>query len=323
MSGDKGRQRSKSKETSPDPRNVSKKMNFANLKIQSALSNETDHAPISSPPTSRVYEQILKEAYSNRSQKAISSVSSPPSKSLKSSNGFEQAKEVEAKKQKLEKEKVNLYKRLTTKPILSSDNGKILSNMLFFKQQNAETKRDTVNKQTEMTRADSRDSHAPKGKKLDNNTLNIKNYEAFWEQLLRDDQRESTPTSELNLNNIGDRQKLWMEMKNKKVDEQKKYLKNKEMSECTFQPVLFSKLSQEFQKNHESLYQKFLDRMTSGSHVTKSAPQTKDDYKLNFQPQSPKMFSPTNVKNLTTKNSDYSADMQSRLYNYILDSEKK
>jgi len=241
---------------------------------------------------------------------------------------------------------LNIYKRIapannnnnTKNPNNQSDRGNyVLPNMMFFK----EPERSVSRGHTDTQRmASSRPQSRPTGTQTPNLQprydvpVNLQNMEAFWDELLRVDyeQQGKQPQQDFFNLDISERNKLWVEMKNRKIDMQKKQQESKELSECTFKPFFYSKAKEEFQKQQEVMYQNFMNRMAARLNVTgyKSPSSPTIDPSMGKQfanPQNGGFFgSPMghNSPQTSPQNTRYMSDpqIQDKLINYILNNER-
>lgn len=180
--------------------------------------------------------------------------------------------------------------------------------------------------------------------------VDIRGMEAFWEQILQDDQdgrgrknnsqmfedheyNDDYHTSKYRLD-FDERNKLWMDKKNKKIESQRKQKQQKELQNCTFKPQLYSQQDKSNKNHQQMLYNNFLHRMEiQSSHVPVESYGNSPSriFKHGFSPMhtmgdldlfgiissdsSPKEFG---------KNGRYMEDneLQKRLYNYILDAKR-
>lgn len=222
----------------------------------------------------------------------------------------------------------------------------VLSNMMYFKNQE---------RPQSLTPQNPRPNHQPQKSKQDKpvnvkkDPVDMRNMEAFWEQILQDDQEgrgrkhnnqfedheynDDYHTSQYRLD-FNERNKLWMDKKNKKIDNQRKQKQQQELQNCTFKPQLHSQ--DRGNRNYQQmLYNNFLHRMEQqSSHVPVESYGNSPSriFKKNgFSPVQTMgdldlfgFISSDSSPNEFGKNSRYNEDneLQKKLYNYILDAKR-
>ena len=152
--------------------------------------------------------------------------------------------------------------------------------------------------------------------------LDIKNYEAFWEAILDDDNIDKNTSKISQQKSMGDRNKTWLEKKNDKINQQKRLKKNKEMAECSFKPVFMTKTSQGQAKNSEKMYSKFLNRISETQN-----PVNIDINYINTisSRSSAGIFEgreSLKINGATNRTKEEELKIKKKIYNYILDSER-
>ena len=227
-----------------------------------------------------------------------------------------------------------------------SESVPVLPNMLFFKSaerpvsvaSNTVNPRDYSSTSKERTNKLFESSYQP---------FDLRSMEAFWEKILHDDlesrgrRTEDRNHQNLQLNedyqrsqyqfDFNERNKLWLDKKNKKLDDQRKVKQQEELKACTFKPHLSAQEKYSQKNNNQQLYQNFLQRVAQSSNTTydpytnkvarnvQSAQKTNDLDPLHVfrlgSNESPKNFGvPRSVKH-----SQEDIELQQKLYDYILE----
>ena len=224
-------------------------------------------------------------------------------------------------------------KRMSSK----NESAPVLPNMLFFKSAERPVSSTPTNIVPKEKDFQNRlfESHHPS---------DMRSMEAFWERILQDDlenrgrrtngYRDNRDYNEEDYQSpqkfdFNERNMIWLNKKNKKLNDQRKLKEEKEMDGCTFKPQLYSqdKLNQ---RNSHQLYQNFLQRMVLSSNNSpnmmtdlnnrknfNSGAQTIGDFEVLNMMNSGYSESP---KTLGTSKYSEDNELQKKLYNYILNS---
>jgi len=243
------------------------------------------------------------------------------------------------------KNPLNIYKSLIQVCRENQTQNKGSSPTQKYSMNNRSTSKDNINKDlTPISPTRKRVTTKPNEKS--DEPINLQTMEAYWDQILQDDYDNQNSKYSRDQGrqgvDINERNKAWIEAKNKKLDETKKRMEDQELKECTFKPFFYSKLKEEFQKQHEVMYQNFLDRMSYKVSPQGKSPKNSQNNlngQLNYtavtspmrgsqgfeggfkgnsymQDSSKNFYSPKNPRYLND------VGMQSKLINYILDTGK-
>jgi len=159
--------------------------------------------------------------------------------------------------------------------------------------------------------------------------VDMRSMEAFWDKILQDDvegrgRKANFFVDHINYDephdvyqnrfDINERNKIWMDKKNMKLDNQRRQKEKKELNECTFKPHFYTH-DKQMSKNNQQLYQNFLQRMAQQSKSPYVSMPVDLDV-LNLLPSNPTDESPLEF----SRNPKYAEDheIQKRLYSYIL-----
>jgi hypothetical protein len=243
-----------------------------------------------------------------------------------------------------QKKPVNIYKSLLQVCRDNQTQGKTATPSQTYAN-NRSTSKDSIHKDISPISPGKKRATAKNNERPDE-TVAMQSMEAYWDQILQDDieQQNSKYSRDQGRQgiDINERNKIWAETKNKKLDEKKKVIKDQELKECTFKPFFYTKLKEEFQKQHEVMYQNFLDRVShkvSPQGKSPTSSQNNLDRQINFTTATSPLRSSqgfeggfkanSNMQNSSKnfgspQNPRYLNDvgMQSRLINYILDTGK-
>jgi len=200
----------------------------------------------------------------------------------------------------------------------------VLPNMLFFKSAERPV---SVASSNNINIRDYNSTTKEKTNKLFESThqpFDMRSMEAFWEQILQDDvqTRGRKPDdgrlyhSQFTNNedyqsrfDITERNKLWLDKKNKKIDDQRRQKEQEELKACTFKPHLYAQEKNSQKQNNQQLYQNFLHRVAQSSNNNQKNPRS-----------SGSNDSPSNLGvPRSVKNSQEDVDLQRKLYDYILE----
>jgi len=226
-----------------------------------------------------------------------------------------------------------------------SESVPVLPNMLFFKSaerpvsvaSNTVNPRDYSSTSKERSNRMFESTHQP---------FDMRSMEAFWEKILQDDveSRGRKDNHSLQYNedyecsqykfDFNERNKLWLDQKNKKLSDQRKRKEQEELKACTFKPHLSTQEKYSQKSNNQQLYQNFLQRVAQSSNatydpytnkvsgLTRSVQSTQKIGELDplhvlrsGSNESPKNFGvPRSVKH-----SQEDIEIQQKLYDYILE----
>jgi len=199
----------------------------------------------------------------------------------------------------------------------------VLPNMLFFKSAERPV---SVASSNNINIRDYNSTTKEKTNKLFESTyqpFDMRSMEAFWEQILQDDvQSRGRKPDDRHLyhsqytNNedyqskfdITERNKLWLDKKNKKIDDQRRLKEQEELKACTFKPHLYAQEKNSQKQNNQQLYQNFLHRVVQSSNNQKNPRSSGSN------------DSPSNLGvPRSVKHSQEDIDLQKKLYDYILE----
>lgn len=209
-----------------------------------------------------------------------------------------------------------------------SESTPVLPNMIFFK--NSGDRQGALTP-TQVNRKIQHRKNPSKGyEKKD--TFDIKSMEMFWEKILQDDsegrgKKYDDHDGQAKFS-VADRNKMWVEKKNKKLEDQRKQKEEKELENCTFKPQL---QYQDQPNKNMQMYFNFLERIAQ----TKTTPSTSTTASPLYPPQSYQALKNSGLTIQTGSNQEMGshsdshenegnarytvdANVQKKIYNYIL-----